>query len=69
MRCWPQRNSPAKTANDEPVVAEDPQWSTFVDEDIANMLTQAGVSVDGRWGRKTLIEKAESIIAAKKKAA
>lgn len=48
---------------------EDPQWSTFVDEDIANMLTQAGVSVDGRWKRKTLIEKAEAIIAAKKKAA
>jgi hypothetical protein len=62
-------NSPAKTANDEPVVTEDPQWSTFVDEDIANMLTQAGVSVDGRWKRKTLIEKAEAIIAAKKKAA
>lgn len=48
---------------------EDPQWSTFVDEDIANMLTQAGVPVDGRWKRKTLIEKAEAIIAAKKKAA
>jgi hypothetical protein len=62
------------TSNDsmtagEKMDAEDPQWSTFVDEDIANMLTQAGVQVDGRWGRKTLIEKAEAIIAAKKKAA
>lgn len=61
------RENIQKDAITEP--KEDPQWSTFVDEDIANMLTQAGVTVDGRWGRKTLIEKAESIMAAKKKAA
>jgi len=46
---------------------ENPQWATFSDEDIANMLTEAGIKVDGRWGRATLIEKAEEKIAAKTK--
>ena len=50
-------------------VAEHEQWSTFSDEDIGNMLTTAGLVVDGRWSRKTLIEKAEAIIEKKKKAA
>jgi len=63
------QQAPSTSAEPAPAVAEDPQWSTFTDEDIANMLTQAGVAVDGRWKRRTLIEKAEAIIAAKKKAA
>lgn len=48
---------------------EDPKWTTYSDEDIGNMLTAAEVKVDGRWSRATLIEKAEAIMATKKKAA
>jgi hypothetical protein len=60
---------PSQTGtSDEPIVAEDGKWSTYTDEDISNMLTAAGVTVDGRWGRKKLIEKAEELMAAKKAA-
>lgn len=46
-------------------------FETFTDEDIQAWLTDAGVTVDKRWGRATLISKAEEILAkeGKKKAA
>lgn len=49
-------------------VKEDQKWATYSDEDIVNMLTQASIKIDGRWGRNKLIEKAEEILAAKKAA-
>lgn len=46
-------------------------FETFTDEDIQAWLTDAGVTVDKRWGRNTLISKAEEVLAkeGKKKAA
>lgn len=48
---------------------EDSPFASFDDEDIRNWLKDAGVEVDGRWGRQTLIEKAEAKNAAMKKEA
>lgn len=53
-------------ATEEP--AEDGQWATYTDEDISNMLKEAGVKVDGRWGRAKLIDEAETIMRKKKAA-
>ena len=60
-----------KAAKAEPVVVEaapantdeDPKWSTFEDDDIKAWLGEAGVDVDGRWGRKRLIEEADAVLA------
>jgi len=49
-----------------PTEGEDPKWSTFSDTDLRNMLTEAKQPVDGRWGRKTLVEKVEAAIAERK---
>lgn len=46
---------------------EDSPFASFDDDDIRNWLGDAGVEVDRRWGRKTLIEKAEAKNAALKK--
>ena len=50
--------APAVADNDE-----DPKWSTFEDDDIKAWLGEAGVDVDGRWGRKRLIEEADAVLA------
>ena len=63
------QNKQAPDAEPGDNTAENEQWATFSDEDIGNMLTQAGIAVDGRWGRKKLIEKAEAIIEARSKKA
>jgi hypothetical protein len=46
-------------------------FETFTDEDIQAWLEDAKVTVDKRWGRNTLISKAEEVLAkeGKKKAA
>lgn len=45
-------------------------FDQFLDEDIRNWLKEAdpAIEIDGRWGRKTLIEKADAILAVMGKA-
>jgi hypothetical protein len=43
-------------------VAEGPsQFATMAEEDLRNMLTDAGVAVDGRWGKSRLVAEAEKL--------
>jgi hypothetical protein len=41
------------------------QFSTMDDEDLQNILTDAGVTVDKRWGRKKLLSEIRAVAAAK----
>lgn len=51
-------------AKSEPVQAlEGDQFDQMADEDLRNMLSDAGVDVDGRWGRKKLLDKIRSLAA------
>lgn len=62
--------APEPVVADEPAaVAEADPWASYEDDDLRNLLTEAHVEIDGRWGRKTLIAKAEELIAARSKAA
>lgn len=45
------------------------QYDGLDDEDLRNALADAGVEVDGRWGRKRLVQEIESLAAKKTEAA
>jgi hypothetical protein len=50
----------------EPVEAEadEPsQFASMAEEDLRNMLSDAGVAVDGRWGKPRLVKEAEALAA------
>lgn len=58
------RETSAPTQEAAPVTQETvTAFETFEDDDIRAWLADAGVTVDGRWGRNTLIAKSEEILA------
>lgn len=51
-------------AGKEPVVEPSgADFSSYTDDDFRNMLTEAGITVDGRWGRERLIHEFEKATA------
>lgn len=60
-----QRMAPPPAAADERIQSE---FVEMTDEDLKNMLTDAGVAVDGRWKRATLEEELRKLAKAKEAA-
>jgi len=59
-----RRQIAALQASGPAVQAPEPETDQFdqmADEDLKNMLTDAGVTVDNRWGRKRLLEETRSL--------
>jgi len=44
-------------------VAASSQFASMDEEDLRNMLTDAGVAVDGRWGKARLVQEADALAA------
>lgn len=58
----------ALRAQMQPAPSDDP-FAGMEDDDLRNMLTDAGVTPDGRWGRKKLVDELNAIAAKKAKEA
>lgn len=56
-------------AKSEPSPKAASQFDALADEDLRNMLTDAGVTVDGRWGKARLVQEAEALAAKSQEAA